>query len=129
MKSYLKSLTLSIISLLFISSSSTAGELFKVSQKLWQLAQDNVYLQEVAQKIPTDNPVISLSVYEGQCYANINGNIHILKDGSLNQMKSAPSGVKRPAGSRRRSWAGARECESAYRDLQHNHPGASLNRQ
>jgi hypothetical protein len=95
MKSHLKYLTISILFLLILSGSSTGGELFKVSQQLWQPVEDNVYLQEMAQKVPTDKPVLSLALYDGTCYVIMNGNIYSLNDGSLNHMKSAPSGVKR----------------------------------
>jgi hypothetical protein len=95
--------------LLVIVNIISAADLFQVSQQLWQPQPDNVYLQEVAQKIPTDQPVLSLAVYQGQCHAILGENIYFLSDDVYEKMKSAPSGTKRLITADGSLWALARD--------------------
>ena len=58
-------------------------KLFNVSQRLWTPEEDNVFLQEISQKIPTDNPVKSVAVFEAQIYAVIVNKVHKLVNGAF----------------------------------------------
>ncbi|HBE40183.1 MAG TPA: hypothetical protein DDW27_03100 [Bacteroidales bacterium] len=78
-----------------LSGSLIAQDLFKTSKKLWKPQQDDVYLQEVAKKIPTELPVQSLAVHEGRCFAVIDEKIRILDNNILSLETNAPAGVKR----------------------------------
>jgi len=72
-----------------------AGELNQEKKPLWKPVPDEVYLQEVATKIPTEKPVSSLCVYENQCFAAIDGKIHEIKDSQLKILENAPQAVNR----------------------------------
>ena len=95
MKFYQKTMAVTAIFLLVTANSIFASDLYKVPHRLWKPAEDNVYLQEVAEKIPTKRPVLSVAEYEGSLYALMDNNIFLLKDGKLDQSKSAPVGVKK----------------------------------
>jgi hypothetical protein len=56
---------------------------------------DEVYLQEIGQKIPTDKPVTSVAVHKDTAFAVVGGTMKTLSDAVLNDADGAPSGVKR----------------------------------
>ena len=95
MKLYLKIFFYTYLILLILASSIFANDLFQTPHRLWKPAADNVYLQEVAQKIPTKKSVLSVAVYEGVCYALMDNSIYLLKEKKLIRMKSGPAGAKR----------------------------------
>ena len=64
-------------------------------RRLWKPVADEVYLQEVGQKIPTDQAITSLAVYGDALYAVIGRAMRILRDGSLQEAPAAPQGVRR----------------------------------
>lgn len=78
-----------------ISISISAGIATEKPDHLWKKASDPVYLQEVSEKIPTENPVTAIAVFDGTCYSVINNQIHMVQKGSLSRMKSAPNAVKK----------------------------------
>ncbi len=61
----------------------------------WKPVADDVYLQEVGEKLPTDKPVTSLAVLGGSLYAVMDGAVHVLRDGALTVAQGAPAGVTR----------------------------------
>jgi hypothetical protein len=95
MKFYPKIFICTNLILFILASSIVAGDLFQTSHRLWNPAADDVYLQEVPDKIPTTNPVLSIAQYEGTCYSLINNSIYLLKETNLHRMKAGLSGVKR----------------------------------
>ncbi len=74
---------------------ASAGNLNGEDEKLWKPAVDDVYLQEVNGKISTDNPVTSLAVYDGACYAVMEGRLYTLKDDNLLAVKKGPQEIDR----------------------------------
>ena len=62
---------------------------------LWKPAPDDVYLQEVGQKILTDKAVQAISVYENKCFVVMEGNIFLMVGNKLTPQKNAPTGVER----------------------------------
>ncbi|MCP5064854.1 MAG: hypothetical protein GY936_20735 [Ignavibacteriae bacterium] len=86
------------IVLLFFSivlSSINAQKIYENENHLWKSVEDNIYLQEVAQKIKTDKPVTSIAEINGDCYTVLNHKIYKLEDGELNIIKSSPQKVNR----------------------------------
>ncbi len=71
------------IFLCILSGSLIAQDLFNTSKRLWKPQQDDVYLQEVAKKIPTERPVQALAVHEGRCFAVIDEKIWLLNNDSF----------------------------------------------
>ena len=65
----LRCLFLAIIFSTFVNGSVKADDLFNVKKIMWKPAEDNVYLQEVSEKIPTDDIVKSVAVYKNKIYA------------------------------------------------------------
>ena len=65
------------------------------SRRLWKPVADEVYLQEIGEKIATDAPVTAVAVHNGAVYVVVGGAVKSLRDGSLADANGAPSGVKR----------------------------------
>ncbi|MFA5327893.1 MAG: hypothetical protein WC384_08895, partial [Prolixibacteraceae bacterium] len=75
MKTYLK-YALFAFFLSILSGSLAAQNLFHTTQQLWTPQKDEVYLQEVSEKIETDKAVESVAVVSNQCYALMDGQIY-----------------------------------------------------
>ena len=88
-------LRMSVAALILLSIAfPTASDLFKVERKLWKPVADEVYLQEVNGKVTTDQPVLSLALYNDSLYAVVGGVVHVLQDDALVPVREAPKGVK-----------------------------------
>ena len=74
---------------------------------LWKPQQDEVYWQEVEKKISTEKPVQSVAVFEGQCFAVIDGVICRLVNDLFDGEQSAPADVKRLIAINGNLWATA----------------------
>jgi hypothetical protein len=72
-----------------------AGDSDKQADLLWNPVPDDVYLQEVSRKIPLDNPVTSIGIYENRCYAVMEGKVHLLSGDQAEPVPSGPVGVNR----------------------------------
>lgn len=104
MKTYLKTLLFALM--LSISSGwLTAQNLFKTTQHLWIPQKDEVYLQEVSGKIPTDKAVEGVAVAGDQCYALMEGKIYTVENNNLNLDKNAPTGINRIVSANGDLWA------------------------
>ncbi len=77
-----------------MSGPALADTLFPVERQLWKPVADNVYLQEVARKIPSKRPVLSVAACGGECYAVVNNTVHVLEGNRLVPMPSAPKGIR-----------------------------------
>jgi hypothetical protein len=88
-----KSLTVAVLVTFLINGSVTAQDLFGVSEHMWKPQKDEVYLQEVSTKIPTEKPVLSVAEANGVFYALMGENVYAVKDGTLTRDSSAPSGL------------------------------------
>lgn len=78
----------------FVFASYTMGQT-QPEEHYWQPVQDDVYLQEVAHKIPLDQPIIGVGVHEDECYVIINQQIHQLKDEKFVEVNNSPEKVNR----------------------------------
>jgi len=67
--------------------------LFPVDRQLWMPTADDVYLQEIAQRVPADNPVVSVAAHQGTCYAVAEGQVRVLEGDALKPVPGAPTGV------------------------------------
>jgi len=81
--------------LVLLTSSLTAQNLFKNPYRLWEPQPDQVYLQEVSEKIYLDCPVQSVAIHEKQCFALADQKIFRIDNGKLNAVKNPPDGVTR----------------------------------
>ena len=79
---------------LVLSGITSGDSLFPVDRQLWKPVADEVYLQEVAQRVPTDGPVVSVAAYQGACYAVMAGQVYVLEGDALKPVSGAPSGVR-----------------------------------
>ncbi len=62
-------------------------------QRFWKPEADQVYLQEVGQKIKTDKPVTAVAVYKGEPYAVVGGKLRVLRAGALEDVANAPKSL------------------------------------
>ena len=88
-------LKITLIYLILSASIISAQQIYDNPNHRWEPAEDNVYLQEVSQKIFSDNPVQSVAEFNKNCYVAMNNEIYLLKDNSLVKLDSAPSKVSR----------------------------------
>ncbi|MBI4559423.1 MAG: hypothetical protein HY706_17690 [Candidatus Hydrogenedentes bacterium] len=56
---------------------------------------DEVYLQEVGEKIGTEQPVIALAWYRDALYAVMDGNLYVVENGALERVSVAPKGIQK----------------------------------
>lgn len=94
MKPFFKSAT-TLLFLSLLSGSLMAQDQDRISNHLWIPQSDEVYLQEVEKKIPTEQPVQSIAVYKGNCYALISGKIQLLVNDIFQAEADGLVGVKR----------------------------------
>ncbi len=95
MKNFKRIIRLALITFFTFSYLTSAQKIYDNPNHLWTPAEDNIYLQEVAQKIFTEKPIQSVAEFDGNCYAVINGEIYILDDISLSKIQSTPKNVNR----------------------------------
>ena len=71
--------------LIFIltSGSVKSQNLFHVDQKLWKPQKDEVYLQEVSTKIPTEYPITSVAVAGKNAFILSGNKLYSLENGQL----------------------------------------------
>lgn len=79
------------IVLVLLTSSLTAQNLYKTSGQLWKAEGDPVYLQEVSEKVPLDEPVLSVAVHQGRCYALTAQKILRLDPEGLYEIQGTPN--------------------------------------
>ena len=86
-----------IIPVLLFTMSCTlfADDLFHPKTRLWLPADDEVYLQEVSQKTPTQSAVESIAALDGRCYGVMDGAICTLAEGTMRPVQETPQNVKR----------------------------------
>ena len=95
MKTYFKPSAIIVFLFLILSSSIHADDLFGPTNRLWNPVPDNIYLQELGQKIPLDTPATSIAAFNNQCYVVVEGSIHMLSGESIHPVMSGPVNVKR----------------------------------
>ena len=95
MKSRIKSNPVILIFLILFPSVMIAQTINKPTEHLWKSQQDEVYLQEVEKKIPTQKPVTAIALFQGQCFAVVDGVVCRLVNDLFDGENGAPVGVKR----------------------------------
>jgi hypothetical protein len=80
----------------FLAVSWSAGAApVQSPQRLWKPVADDVYLQEIGEKIATDRHVESLAVHGDDLYAVVGGVVMVMRGASLEPANGAPQGVHR----------------------------------
>jgi hypothetical protein len=70
-----------------------ASESAAVEQKLWKPVADEGYLQEVGERLATDQPVTAVAIYKDELHAVVGGELRVLRAGALQEVTSAPKGI------------------------------------
>jgi len=90
------SVFLSLFALLTFSSLVLAQQTTRRPEKpLYESVADDVYLQEIVEKIRTEKPVTSVAVYEGKVYLVSDGGLFTLAEGKLEPVSDASEGIVR----------------------------------
>ncbi|SPE50342.1 conserved exported hypothetical protein [Verrucomicrobia bacterium] len=76
---------------------------------LWKPVADEVYLQEIGEQIPTDQPTTCVAVYGKTLYAVVGGVLKEFGEGVLHDSPGAPKGVRRLRSLGDALWAAAPE--------------------
>ena len=63
--------------------------------RMWKPVPDEVYLQEVGEKIVTDRPVNAITVYGDSVFAVVGSDLKILSGGALQDSTGAPKNIRR----------------------------------
>jgi hypothetical protein len=90
---------------LWIGSILSAQAQQNAAEKFWTPVPDDVYLQEVALKIPTEQPITGIGVLGNECFVIINSRIQHLKDNKLVEVKNSPQEVQRLITIQGKLWA------------------------
>lgn len=86
----------SILALLILSSAAFAERTTKRPENpLYETIADEVFLQEIGEKIPTDAPITAISVYNDTVYLISEGALYTLDDGKLEPIHEASEGMLR----------------------------------
>ena len=64
-------------------------------RRLWEPVADEVYLQEVGEKVATDKPATAVALLGETAYVVVGGTLKTLRGGVLVDAEGAPGGVKR----------------------------------
>ena len=83
------------------------------TNRLWEPVPDEVYLQEIGQRVATEKPVTAVAVFRGSVIAVVGGALQTLRDGRLSDLPGAPAGVRRLRSLGGAVWAAAES--GAYR--------------
>jgi len=95
-----------ILFLILFSHSILIGQnLYEPQQRLWKPVQDDVYLQEVANKIKTDKPLQDIALYNNTCFALIDNKINKLQGDQFELVSNAPEGINRLTSIENTLWA------------------------
>ena len=81
--------------------------------RLWKPVADDVYLQEIGEKITTDKAVTSVAIYSNTLYLVVGGELKLLRDAAFQDSTGAPKNVRRLRSLGGALWAAA--DEGAYR--------------
>lgn len=96
--------------LIFCIGTSLFGQkLYEPSNRIWKPIKDDVFMQENASKIYTENPIQSIAQQNGFCFAVMEGQVYEVKDEQLQVRKDAPSGVNRLISLEESIWALAQD--------------------
>lgn len=80
--------------LLIVFSNSSFAQLPETSRH-WTPVADDVYLQEVAHKIPSSKPISSVAVLGSECFVVIEGQVSKLEGMAFSQVENGPKSVSR----------------------------------
>ncbi len=83
------------LAFLFSASAAAGATSNEPPRRLWKPVADEVYSQEIGEKIPTDKAVTSVAVHKDMVHAVVGGTMKTLSDGFLKDANGAPRGVKR----------------------------------
>src|SRR5947208_5020128 len=64
-------------------------------QRLWKAVPDEVYLQEIGEKVITDKAVTSVAIHDSALYAVVGENLKVLRGLALEEAPGAPKNVRR----------------------------------
>jgi hypothetical protein len=84
------------------------------TRRLWSPVADEVYLQEVGEKVATDKPITAVALREDVACAVVGGALKILRGGVLVDAEGAPSGIKRLRSLEGALWAVAEQGTYRY---------------
>ena len=76
---------------------------------LYESVADEVYLQEVGERIPTDRPVTSIAAQRGEVHAVVDKKLYQLVEGQLHAIDKAPSGWRKLYALQGRLWGTAED--------------------
>ncbi len=83
-------------------------------RQLWAPVADEVYLQEVGEKVATDKPATAVALRGETAFAVVGGALKMLRDSVLLDAEGAPGGVKRLRSLDRALWAVAEQGTYRY---------------
>jgi hypothetical protein len=82
-------------------------------ERRWKPVPDEVYLQEIGERVTTDQPVTSVAVVDKEVYAVVGGKLMALRSGALEPVADAPAGITRMKALAGELWAST--ADATYR--------------
>jgi hypothetical protein len=85
---------------LFVGTGPTLGaspatNLWSPATRLWNPVADEVFLQEIGEKIPTQKPVTAVAVGDSGVYVVVGNDLQFLREDKLEPVTGAPAGIRR----------------------------------
>jgi len=93
------------LALLWMGGYAMGQSLFGNGQHQWKAQKDDTYLQESAEKIKTDLPVLSVAVCDNNTYGVISGYLYLVRNGAFSRSSDAPTGIQRLKALNGQLWA------------------------
>jgi hypothetical protein len=84
-----------LLSVLWICGNTTGQRLYSTGPHLWRAQKDEVYLQESAEKIKSEQPVVAVAIIDNQCFGVTSGNLFQIENGNYTKVNNAPTGILR----------------------------------
>ena len=101
----MKRIPIILLAMFFCWCTVDAQNVGSSSEIQWKPQNDEVYLQEISVKIPTEKPVISIAEANGICMALIDDQVYRIDQELLNREPSAPSGIHSLKSENNEIWA------------------------
>src|SRR5437899_1569652 len=86
------------------------------ARRLWKPMADEVYLQEIGEKIVTDKPVTSVAVHSNAVHLVIGGELKTVRGAVLEDSAGAPKRVRRLRSLGGALWAAADDGAYRFKD-------------
>jgi hypothetical protein len=92
--SYRNCAALCLLSAFTLAAAAESDHVYFAKDSLWKPVADEMYMQEIGEKVATEKPIEALTIFDGTLFALIDGTVHTLAYGRLEPIYEAPANVR-----------------------------------